>query len=166
MKNHNLINHANYAKQKRELVAHIVTITQPQKFCDVIANQKHDFDCEFSFFEEKNHTCIKYRIKATLKLICQESLEVFDYPFDVSNTIILVEDDRLAGDSQYEPFICLESNIDLTDIIREEILLELPLVPKKDTKNCKKAKKHSYYSEHENVIEEKKNPFEILKKLK
>ena len=78
----------------------------------------------------------------------------------------MVEDDRLANDSQYEPFICEDAIIDLREIIQEEILLDLPLVPKKEGSTCKTTKKHSYYSDQENVIPEKKNPFEILKKLK
>ncbi|MBK2007448.1 DUF177 domain-containing protein, partial [Francisella orientalis] len=132
----------------------------------LIANTTHSFNCSFSFFEEKNHACIKYNISATIKLICQDSLEPFDYPITVTNSIIITEDNRLVQDSLHEPFICESALIDLQDIIKEEILLELPLAPKKDASSCKKTKKHSYYSEQETVTEEKLNPFEILKKLK
>ncbi|BCD90567.1 hypothetical protein fh0823_07060 [Francisella halioticida] len=87
--------------------------------------------CNFSFFEEKKHACIKYAIHGVIKLICQNTLEHFDYDFNVSNSIIIVEDDRLAADSLNDPFICENSTIDLRDIIKEEIILDLPLVPKK-----------------------------------
>ena len=78
-----------------------------------------------------------------MKLICQNSLDVFDYDFNVTNTIILVADDRLAKDSQFEPFICTDPIIDLREIIKEEILLDLPLVPKNGASTCKNQKKRS-----------------------
>ncbi|MGQ4002409.1 DUF177 domain-containing protein [Francisellaceae bacterium CB299] len=166
MTNRSVINYSTFAKQKRELVHYDIKINDLNTFYSVIEDTPHTFTCDFFFFEEKKHTCIKYSIKAILKLICQNSLEIFDYEFNVSNTIILVEDDRHAENSQFEPFICHEAVVDLREIIKEEILLDLPLVPKKDSYTCKNTKKHSYYVEQENVIEEKKNPFEILKKLK
>lgn len=85
----------------------------------------------FLFFEEKNHACIRYNINGVIKLICQDSLEPFDYPITITNSIIITEDDRLVQDSLHEPFICESALIDLKDIIKEEILLELPLAPKK-----------------------------------
>jgi len=166
MTNRTIINYAAFAKQKRELIDYDITINDLNSFYSVIEDIPHTFTCNFSFFQEKKHTCIKYSIKATLKLICQNSLDVFDNEFNVSNTIILVEDDRHAENSLFEPFICTEDVVDLREIIKEEILLDLPLVPKNDSYACKNTKKHSYYGEQENVVEEKKNPFEILKKLK
>lgn len=166
MKNQPLINYIAFAKQKRELFNYDIIINDLNSFYDVIADTSHTFSCDLCFFEETGRVCISYSIKAILKLICQNSLDIFDYNFSVDNTIILVEDDRLAKNSQFEPFICLESVVDLREIIKEEILLDLPFVPKKDGSSCKNTKKHSYYEKQENVIEEKKNPFEILNKLK
>ena len=166
MTNRTTINYAAFAKQKRELIDYDITINDLNSFYSAIEDTPHTFTCDFSFFQEKKHTCIKYSMKATLKLICQNSLAIFDHEFNISNTMILVEDDRQAENSQFEPFICHEEEVDLREIIKEEILLDLPLVPKKDSYTCKNTKKHSYYGEQENVVEEKKNPFDILKSLK
>ncbi|MDE5005211.1 DUF177 domain-containing protein, partial [Francisella tularensis subsp. holarctica] len=76
----------------------------------------------------------------------------FEHEFNITNTIIITEDDIMVEDILYEPFICNSAIIDLNDIIKEEILLDLPLIPKKDTSTCKNKKKHSYYSEQESVI--------------
>ncbi|AEE26701.1 YceD family protein [Francisella hispaniensis] len=163
---HTQINYSIYAKQKRELENIEIIIEQLDQLSDFITTAPHTFVCSFSFFEEKNNTCIRYSIKGILELICQDSLEVFEHNFNITNTIIITEDDRLVEDSLHEPFICKSTIIDLKDIIKEEILLDLPLIPKKDSSTCKNTKKHSYYSEQESVIQEKKNPFEILKTLK
>lgn len=160
------INHTIYSKQKRELENYKVIINDVKQISDLIHDETHTFIGDFSFFEEKNYPCIKYTIKGIIKLICQNTLEPFDYDFKVSNSVIIVEDDILATDSLNEPFICEDSVIDLRDIVKEEIILDLPLVPKKDSNTCKKVKKHSYYSEQENVVKEKRNPFEVLKNLK
>lgn len=137
---HSQINYSIYAKQKRELEDIEITIEQLNQISDFITANPHTFVCSFSFFEEKNHACIKYSIKAKLQLICQDSLEVFEHDFNITNTIIITEDDRLVEDSLYEPFICNSAIIDLKDIIKEEILLDLPLIPKKDTSTCKNTK--------------------------
>lgn len=163
---HSQINYSIYAKQKRELENIQITIENLNHISKLIVDTPHTFNCSFSFFEEKNHACIRYNVNGVIKLICQDSLEPFDYPITITNSIIITEDDRLVQDSLHEPFICESALIDLKDIIKEEILLELPLAPKKDASSCKKTKKHSYYSEQETVTEEKPNPFEILKKLK
>lgn len=160
------INYEIYSKQRRELENFEITIENLNTTSAFIDSISHTFICNFSFFEEKNRPCIKYDIKTSLKLTCQETLEKFDYPFESTGSIIITEDDRLVEDSLHEPFICNSNIIDLRDIIKEEILLELPLAPKKEPNSCKNVKKHSYYSEQENVIEKKKNPFEILKTLK
>lgn len=163
---HYKINYSVYAKQRRELEDYKITINNVDQISSLIFNKPHTFTSSFSFFEEQNHPCIKYNIHGKIVLICQNTFEPFEYDFNVSNSIIIVEDDRLAADSLNEPFICEDSVIDLRDILKEEILLDLPLVPKKDTNTCKKVKKHSYYSEQENVVKEKRNPFEVLKNLK
>ncbi|AJC49227.1 DUF177 domain-containing protein [Allofrancisella guangzhouensis] len=166
MKNKHDINYTLYAKQKRELTDFEIILTDLHKLSDYILDEPYTFDCDFSFFEEGGMPCIKYSLSSHLQLICQDSLTPFDYSFNAANTIIIVEDDRLVEDSLYEPFICTKATIDLIDIIKEEILLDLPLIPKNNSNTCKKYKKHSYYSEQESVVEEKENPFEVLKILK
>ena len=90
---------------KKELENIEITIEQLDQVSDFITATPHTFVCSFSFFEEKNHACIKYSIKSTLQLICQDSLEVFDHDFDITNTIIITEDDRLVEDSLHEPLL-------------------------------------------------------------
>ncbi|QIV95674.1 uncharacterized protein EDC55_10823 [Allofrancisella inopinata] len=166
MKNKYDINYSVYAKQKRELVAFEIILTDLSELSDYILEASYTFNCNFSFFEENGKPCIKYNISSNLELICQESLEPFEYDFNASNTIMIVEDDRLVQDSLYEPFICSTAIINLADVIKEEILLDLPLIPKNNANTCKKNKKHSYYSKQENDVEKKENPFEVLKVLK
>ena len=168
MKNHHEINYSIYSKQKRELENHEITIKNLNTLSDFIFDEPHTFICNFSFFEEANKACIKYVIKGNLKLICQDTLETFLKPFNISNSIIIVEDDRQAQDSIHEPFICETALINLADIIKEEILLDIPLIPKKVPNTCKNEKKHSYCVTYKEVeLDNKvKNPFEILKNYK
>lgn len=137
---HSQINYSIYAKQKRELENIQITIENLNHISKLIVDTPHTFNCSFSFFEEKNHACIRYNVNGVIKLICQDSLEPFDYPITITNSIIITEDDRLVQDSLHEPFIYESALIDLKDIIKEEILLELPLAPKKDASSCKKTK--------------------------
>jgi len=115
--------------------------------------------------ENKTPT-VRYHIKGTLKIICQDSLEEFDFNIDVNDVFAIVKDELLLKNDMYEPYICEADTLDLRDIIKENILLSLPLVPKNTTDYCKITQKHSYYDLGESFVDKKVNPFDALKNLK
>ncbi len=165
MNKNQIVNYSMYAKQRRELDLDIV-FDKPQNISPLIDNKKTIIKASFSFFEENSSSNIKFSLTGSIPLICQNTLEVFDFAFSSDGVVAVVEDDRLLKNDLYEPFICAEDTVDLKDIVSEEILLTLPVVPKKDGGPCKVEHKPSYYSENENPVKKKENPFSILKDLK
>ena len=164
MRHQHIINHVVFAKQRRIFDNHKLTVDESISNYAIKGN--YDIICSFAFSEEGRNTCIEYTFKGGIKLECQNDLSDLLHNIDISGSVIIVKDDRDTSDSKHEPFICATQDLDLVDILKQEIILSIPLVPKKDTNTCKKQKKPSYYGELENVIEEKKNPFDILKNLK
>ncbi len=164
MRHQHIINHVVFAKQRRIFENHILTVDQSISNYAVTGN--YDIICSFVFSEEGKNTCIDYTFKGGIILECQTDLSDLLHTIDLSGSVIIVKDDRDISNSMHEPFICTTQDLDLVDILKQEIILSIPLVPKKDTNTCKKQKKPSYYGKLENVIEEKKNPFDILKSLK
>jgi uncharacterized protein len=71
----------------------------------------------------------------------------------------------------YEAVIMEEGLIKLYDVIEEEILLSIPIIPKGPLKDCQFSKNGAYYSASKNPEEqlndiERPNPFAALKGLK
>jgi uncharacterized protein len=125
---------------------------------------------EFTILQRGVCLCCGH-IEGKLPLECQRTLEIFDYEINhsfkvaISDNIVKLE----ALDDQYETFLFDGLAIAPIDLVEEELLLLLPIVPKKPLKDCKVDKTSAYYDafSNEHVVEPKKeNPFAVLSKLK
>lgn len=71
------------------------------------------------------------RISGLLPLTCQRSLQVFDWPLDISFDWIMVrdeaEEERLLADA--DPVMLEDEQLKLHEAIEDEVLLALPLIP-------------------------------------
>ncbi|MEE4330577.1 MAG: YceD family protein [Wenzhouxiangella sp.] len=70
-------------------------------------------------------------VSGFVPLECQRSLKDFDQPIESASTVGIVASDEEAGGlpEDYEPKVCPDSRLSLVDLIAEEVLLSLPLVP-------------------------------------
>ena len=73
----------------------------------------------------------KGQITGVLPLTCQRSLQVFDWPLDISFDWIMVrdeaEEERLLADA--DPVMLEDEQLLLHEAIEDEVLLALPLIP-------------------------------------
>lgn len=83
---------------------------------------------------------IEGRIGARLQLICQVCLEPFAWQLETRLRLALardeIEEERLMADC--EPLLVLEDRLMLHEIIEDEVLLALPMMPKCPT--CENAR--------------------------
>jgi uncharacterized protein len=110
-------------------------------------------------------------IMGAVPLECQRTLEVFNYEINHEFTVAIAENIAKleALDDQYETFLFDGLAIAPIDLVEEEVLLLMPIVPKKPLKDCKVDKTSAYYDAflNEHVDSSKKeNPFAVLSKLK
>ena len=77
------------------------------------------------------HASIRGQISGLLPLICQRSLEVFQWPLQVSYHWLLVhneaQEERLLGEA--DPVWLVDEQFLLHEAVEDEVLLALPLVP-------------------------------------
>ena len=67
----------------------------------------------------------------------------------------------------YEPILINEfGEIGLRDLIEDELILDVPLIAMHDEQDCPAAGKDMTWGKIEEVVEEKPNPFAVLKQLK
>jgi len=104
-------------------------------------------------------------VSGTLKLMCQRCLTPFEFSFDSGAVLILAQDegsadeiDALLADESVEVIVGSRS-FDVTQVIEDEALLEIPLSPKHDV--CPGVSMPEATGGGEKV-----SPFAVLKKLK
>jgi uncharacterized protein len=76
---------------------------------------------------------IALRVEADLPLICQRTLEVFAYPVSIDQRlgVIARESDEAGLPPGYEPLLAPGGEISIADVIEDELILALPVVPLK-----------------------------------
>jgi len=89
------------------------------------------FGLAFSF-DDQRQVRVDVQVSATVELRCQRSLEVYMQPIQGRSTVGVVANEELAralpGD--YEPMLCPDNRLRLVDLVEEELLLAMPLVPR------------------------------------
>lgn len=104
-------------------------------------------------------------IQAPLHLVCQRTLETFEYPVKVDTRLGLIDNERQeAGLPEgVEPLLLEDGKLRPAAVIEDELMLALPLVP------VKPGSRLPDYDAGEASVEEtdeKSNPFAVLGKLK
>lgn len=71
-------------------------------------------------------------ITGKVELICQRCLKTLAYPIEIAVQLSPVYNEAAAQrlPERYEPLIITEDTVLLADIIEEELLLALPMIPK------------------------------------
>jgi uncharacterized protein len=105
---------------------------------------------------------------ATIPLTCQRCMRPVDVPLAVERSFRFVADEQTAeieDEQSEEDVLALEREFSLTSLIEDELLMELPLVPRHDV--CPDAVKMAAVDpEFEAEIADKPNPFAALAGLK
>lgn len=87
-------------------------------------------------------------IDATLILECQRSLDHYPQNFDIATTLSPIQHDSEAArveDSGYEPLLLEEdTTLSVVKMVEDELLLALPIVPKKSNNDCTLTNNQAY----------------------
>ena len=115
--------------------------------------------------DEQGVTFIKGWLKTRLTLQCQRCMEPYIYEI-MSNFIVGVVstlDEANALPEQYEPALAKEGELALRELIEDEIILNLPIIPRHDPEDCKikLPLADSGWEQSKN-----ENPFQVLESLK
>jgi len=107
---------------------------------------------------------LRVRADATLPLMCQRTLETFGLPVHVDTRLGLIaqEADEAALPSGYEPLLIADGQVNLADVIEDELILALPVVPIKPGA----AEPRKWNETNETVDGAQPNTFAVLKKIK
>jgi len=107
---------------------------------------------------------VAVHVEGALPLMCQRRLEPFDWPVLLDSRLGLIrkEEDEAGLPEGYEPLLVEETEIRPADVIEDEVILALPVVPLSPVEDGEEELVWS----SETVRPEKPNPFAALSALK
>lgn len=88
---------------------------------------------------EDAHAAIEVSVVAELKLTCQRCLGALDYSVRSKRQIVFVTPALLPeidDEDEFADFVPIDSKFELRELIEEEVLLSLPMVPVHDDGKC------------------------------
>jgi uncharacterized protein len=122
-----------------------------------------DYDLEFGR-DELGIAYLALRVDAELPLVCQRTLEVYRQPVHVEQRLGLIEheNEEAALPPGYEPLLIADGLVHPAEVIEDELILALPVVPLKPGAPLD----WNDGTEEAPADEEPPNPFAVLAKLK
>lgn len=123
-----------------------------------------DFDLEFGK-DDLGVAHLRVRADASLPLTCQRTLEVFRLPVHVDARLGLIaqEADEAALPGGYEPLLTADGTLRLADVVEDELILALPVVPVKPGAEYREPADAGAVPDD---AKGSKNPFAVLQILK
>jgi uncharacterized protein len=152
----------NFAKKEISLSG-LYQISDFPRITEIASNKKDNVRVELSFYLKNNKTpCVEGIIELDIVLTCQRCLDNLSIALKVNFNLAFVRNDQQSEelDSHYEIYVIEEEELATFDLISDEILLSIPMVPTHDYDCIKEI------NEQEIVEGKSENPFAILKKLK
>lgn len=115
--------------------------------------------------DEQKITYLKGHLEAIVGLQCQRCMEPYSYEImsDFALGIVSTLDEANALPEQYEPALAKDGSLALRELIEDEMILNLPIIPRHEPEVCKVSLPYA-----DEVVEESKgkNPFHVLESLK
>jgi uncharacterized protein len=124
------------------------------------------FDLEFGK-DDLGVAYLSVRADTALPLICQRTLELFVLPVHIDARLGLIaqEADEAALPSGYEPLLTSDGVLRLADVIEDELILALPVIPvKPGAAQIARAWADGETDEPQDAAQP--NPFAVLQKIK
>ena len=83
------------------------------------------------FFDMVQRPCVKLSLSGSARLICQRSMEGFDFPIRSETQLgfIASEEEESALMPDFDPILITPATISFTGIVEDELILAIPQVP-------------------------------------
>lgn len=135
-----------------------------------VVNSSEFVECEIEFHQdESKHRLMTGSIQTHVSLICQRCLEAVNLPIhsDFQIGLVFNDDQSVQLPRSYEPVeLDEEGRINLWDVMEDEVLLALPMLPTHAEGECQLKTFTEPQAEITEFNDERENPFAVLAKLK
>jgi uncharacterized protein len=143
-----------------------VAVSELQRLTPVLTSSQGELLVEMELGKDTDGTrYLSGRIQGEVTLKCQRCLEDMTLPLDLNFRLGLVLSDEAASalPEWYEPLLVGPEPARIADVIAEEVLLAIPIVPThRDNQDCQE-----FVKDYKPPVGEKRdNPFAVLAGLK
>ncbi|WP_162045996.1 23S rRNA accumulation protein YceD [Vibrio taketomensis] len=159
------------AAQKRLDYEGIIQVSLFKRLEESVEGVKRDAQVSLSFgLDEQRLVVISGKANIEVDLECQRCNEVFAHQCEVEFTYTPYYSEKSEEDAP-EEYDLVDLNeygeIDLIQLVEDEFILNLPQVAMHDEADCSVDSDNMVFGElPEEVVEDKPNPFDVLKSLK
>lgn len=111
-----------------------IALRQLPRLCEALAGVESEIEYRMSFGRDEFRIAyLDLELVGDLPLVCQRTLEQFAWPLRLSQRMGLIqrESDEDGLPEGYEPLLLVAGEIVPADVIQDEALLVLPLIPSK-----------------------------------
>lgn len=157
--------------ERGEHVVGTVALGTMERLAAFPAETHGNAEVELSFATDRDgQAFVQGHVRCELRLTCQRCLEPMRLPIDSEFRLGFVSDEVQAErlSSEYEPYEVGDEPVFLKDLIEDELILSLPVIPRHDPGSCAAAMPEQTDGDRneESGAQEKVNPFAVLAKLK
>lgn len=116
--------------------------------------------------DEQQICVLRGRIQANLILQCQRCMEPFNYEIisDLLMGVVKTEEEITTLPESYDPLVVKENFLSIQDLIEDELIVNLPIVPMHNAAQCKV--KLPWAAETEGLDQTVDNPFKVVELLR
>ena len=156
---------------KRSDYRGVVLTSEMPRLLGSVADIAKEVDVEIEFSkDEQGLTYFRGHMACLTSLRCERCNEVFDHPMDVNFSFSPVQSAEEESKDElpdvYEPVeVDDHGEINLFQTLEDELILSLPIVALHAEKDCKQKRDKMSFGKIE-PIDERPNPFAVLKELK
>jgi|TARA_B100001964_G_scaffold158123_1_gene173637 uncharacterized protein len=150
-----------FAKKNLSVISEF-NIEDLPRLNEIARNNSDKIKVNYSFYLENNTTpCLDGEISLNIYLTCQRCLEALPLSLEHNFGLAFVKKENQAEElsKHLEIYLFENEELSLIDLISDEILLSIPMVPKHNL-DCL-----SSFKENNNHVQGKENPFAILKNI-
>lgn len=143
-------------------------VKEMSRLCASLNNDAGEVMANVQFgVDEQGMRYMRGAYSVHLMLQCQRCMEPFEYDIsgDFSSGIVHTEEEADLLPKGYDPLILKEGELVIQDVIEDELIISLPLVPMHAVKDCKRKLPFAIDSE-QTAESSKENPFKVIELLR
>jgi len=148
-------------------------LSRMPRLVESLVDTTGEIDVELEFDVDKSGVAwMEGHLTCTLSLCCQRCMQEMLLPVDTTFRLAMIESEAEIEQlgEEYEPLILDDALVSVAELVEDELILSLPIVPKHETADCHATNLNE--ESLDNVVEsniepeKKKNPFAALADLK
>lgn len=146
----------------------ILPLKNMQRLGESLFSDKGEVEVNIQFgVDEQGIRFLKGHLTTHLALQCQRCMDPFDYEIIDDFMLGIVQSEEEADDlpERYDPLVIKGNELLIQDIIEDELIVSLPIVPMHEPNVCKVRLPYMAKSDGMSEIE-KDNPFKVIELLR